>query len=78
MTVAILKNVRNDECFDLFWQKIEKAYQSLEVGSPVLLRKQKALKRYETGITQPEFFDDPKPFYRQQYHEALDLVITGI
>jgi len=26
MTIATLKKVRNDESFDLFWQKIEKAH----------------------------------------------------
>ena len=35
-------------------------------------------KRYETGTARPEFFDDPKPFHRQQHYEALDLVINGI
>ena len=60
------------------WQKIEKARQSLEVGEPILSRKRKAPKRYDDGSAQPEFFDDPKPFYRQQFYEALDLVITGI
>ena len=78
MTIVTLKKVRNDESFDLLWQKIEKARRSLEVGEPILPRKQKAPKRYDDGIAQPEFFDDPKPFFRQQFYEALDLVITGI
>ena len=78
MTVTTLKSVRNDESFDLFWQKIEKARQSLDVGEPILPRKRKVPKRFEDGSAQPEFFDDPKPFYRQQFYEALDLVITGI
>ena len=42
MTIATLKNVRNDDSFDLFWQKIEKARRSLEVGEPILPRKRKA------------------------------------
>ena len=78
MTIATLKKVRNDDSFDLFWQKIEKASRSLEVGEPILPRKRKASKRYDNGIAQPEFFDDPKPFFRQQFYEALDLVIIGI
>ena len=78
MTIATLKKVRNDESFDLFWQKIEKAHRSLGVGEPILPRKRKAPKRYDDGIAQPEIFDDPKPFFRQQFYKALDLVITGI
>ena len=78
MTIATLKRIRNDESFDLFWQKIEKARQSLDVGEPILPRKRKAPKRHDDGSAYPEFFDDPKPFYRQQFYEALDLVITGI
>ena len=39
MTIATLKRIRNDESFDLFWQKIEMARQSLEVGEPILPRK---------------------------------------
>ena len=78
MTIATLKKVRNDESFDLFWQKIEKARRSLEVGEPILPRKRNMPKRYDDGIAQQEFFDDPKPFFRQQFYEASDLVITGI
>ena len=32
----------------------------------------------DSGSAHPEFFDDPNPFYRQEFYEALDLVITGI
>lgn len=63
MTIATLKKAGNDESFDLFWQKIEKARQSLEVGEPILPRKRKAPKRYDDGVAQPEFLDDPKPFF---------------
>ena len=50
----------------------------MKVGEPILPRKRKAPNRYDDGIAQPEFFDDPKPFFRQQSYEALDLVITDI
>ena len=55
MTIATLKRIRNNESFDLFWQKIEKARQSLDVGEPLLPRKRKALKRHDHGSAYPEF-----------------------
>jgi len=73
MTVNILKSIRNDECFDMFQQKIERACQCLDVEAPRLPRKWKAPKRYDDGRAEPEFFEEP--FYRQQYYEALDLVL---
>ena len=39
MTVNTLQSIRNDECFDMFWQKIERARQPLDVEAPRLPRK---------------------------------------
>ena len=78
MTVTTLQRIRNDECFGLFWQKMERARQPLDVEAPKLPRKRRTPRRYDDGIAEPEFCDDPAPFFRQQYYEALDLVISGI
>jgi len=66
MTVNTLQSIRNDECFDMFWQKIERARQPLNMEAPRLPRKRKAPKRYDDGRAEPEFCEDPKPFYRKQ------------
>ena len=68
MTAATLQHIRNDESFYLFWQKIEQERQSLDEQEPQLPRRRKMPKR----------FDDPKTFYRQQYYEASDLIISSI
>ena len=46
----------------MFWQKIEKARQPLDVEAPRLPRKRKVPKRYDDGRAEPEFCEDPKPF----------------
>ena len=78
MTVVTLQHIRDDESFSLFWQKIERERQSLDVQEPQLPRKRKTPKRLDDESTEGEFPDDPKSFYRRQYYEALDLIISSI
>ncbi len=78
MTVATLQRIRDDQSFDLFWQKVERERQSLDVQEPLLPRRRKTPRRFDDGNTEGEFPDDPKLFYRQQYYEALDLIISSI
>lgn len=78
MTVATLKHLRNDESFDLFWQKVEKAREALDVEAPRVPRKRKVPRRFEDGHAEAEFCDDPKILFRKQYYEALDFVISAV
>ena len=78
MTVATLKHIRDEESFNLFWQKVERERQSLDAQEPQLPRKRKTPRRSDDGSTEGEFPDNPKMFYRQQYYEALDLIISSI
>ena len=57
MTVTTLQSIRNDECYGLFWQKMERARQPLDVEAPKLPRKRRAPRRYDDGIAEPEFCD---------------------
>ena len=78
MTVSTLQHIRDDHSFDLFWEKVERERQSLDVEDPQLPRRRKIPKRIDDGSTEGEFPDDVKTFYRQQYYEALDLIISTI
>ena len=48
------------------------------MNEPELPRKRKCPLRFETGVAEAEFHTDCKSLYRQQYFEALDLVVTSI
>ena len=78
LTIETLKGLRTDSNFDLFWEKIEKAQDQLDIDDPQLQRRRKAPKRYEQGLAQAEFPASPKEEYRRVYFEALDLAVTSI
>ena len=79
MTIKTLESIRNEESFDLFWEKLEKDRDSFEVGSPVVPRKRKVPQRFEIGTSAVD--NQPttsKILYRQQYYEALDLITNCV
>ena len=78
MTVATLQTLRDDGMFDLFWKKVENHSLSLDVDEPKLPRKRKAPRRYEEGAAEPGFHDDCKQYFRINYFEALDLIISSV
>ena len=78
MTVKTLQSLRTDSNFDLFWRKAEIARQKLDVNDPELPRKRKLPKRFEDGSAEPEFSSDCKQHFRQQYFEAIDLIVNSI
>ena len=47
LTVKTLKTLRTDENFNLFWQKLEKMMNELNVDEPQLARRRKAPRRFE-------------------------------
>ena len=67
MVVQTLQKLRQDREYDLFWVKVDKMAESLEVEKAQLPRKRKLPKRYDDGLTEGEFHDDPKSYYRQHY-----------
>ena len=78
MTVKTLQLLRTDENFSLFWTKVLKLTNDLEVDEPALPRRRKAPKRYEIGSSEGDFPLEVEAYYRQIYFEALDLIICGI
>ena len=64
--------------FNLFWRKAEITRQKLDVNEPELPRKRKLPKRFEDGNAEPEFSSDCKQHFRQQYFEAIDLIVNSI
>ena len=78
MVVCTLQTLRNVESFDLFWLKVTKSAESLDVGEPQLPHQRKAPRRYDDGSAHGDFHADPKAYYRQHYFEAIDLVVNCI
>lgn len=78
MTLQTLQSVRSEENFKLFWAKALKIGGDLGVGDPVLPRRRKTPKRYETGSGEGNFLEDVDSRYRQIFYEALDLIASAI
>ena len=77
LTCQTLEKIRNDKCFDLFWQRILQLQHELEVQDPTLPRRSKAPRRYETG-SEGYVHASPKELYRKEYFSVLDLVVNYI
>ena len=78
MTLKTLEKIRNDTDFHLFWFKVTKIANKLDVEEPQPPRRRKTPRRFETGNAQPEFPSTVEDHYRRIYFEALDLVLQGI
>ena len=78
MTLQALQSLRSEENFSLFWQKACRKAKELGVSDPVLPRRRKTPKRYETGESDSEFPKDVESMYRRIYYEALDLITVAI
>lgn len=77
MVVHILLTLRSDDSFELFWLKVTKKAESLEL-EPQLPCRTKRPRRYEEGEAESKFHDEPKAYFRQHYFEALDLAVNCI
>lgn len=78
MTKKTLSGIRNEQGFDLFWEKVNRMAADVDVSDPMLPRKRKVPKCFKEGSTPPEFHSTPKDRYRQVYYEALDLLVQAI
>ena len=70
--------MRNEENFDLFWMKVCKMAEDMDVNDPVLPRRREMPKHFEDGAAAAEFPSSPKDMYRKVYFEALDLFVQAI
>lgn len=73
-----LREMRNEDSFDTFWESLNRKLDDLDVSEPKLPRCRKMPKRFETGNAPPEFATSEKELYRQMYYEALDLVVNCV
>ena len=78
MCVETLQNLRSDEHFDAFWDKVMNKSSYVDVDEPTLPRRRKAPKRFQIGSGEPSFPESIADMFRQHYYEALDLLINSI
>ena len=78
MTVRCLKTLRTDNNFALFWSKVTKKANQLNIDEPALPRKRKRTVRYESGNATPEFQSSVEEYYRQAYFEVFDVICSTI
>ena len=72
MVIKTLQGIRTEQAFDLFWLKLAKLSETLEVDEAQLPRRRKVPSREEDGLASSHFHDTPKAYYRQMYYEAVD------
>ena len=77
-TMQTLQSIRNEEAYDLFWERMLILKAEKKVNDPVLPRKRRAPARIEVGSSEGYHPVTPKDFYRQHYFECLDLIINHI
>ncbi len=77
-TVITVQTIRNDECFEKFWKKVNVLPSKYDINDPVLPRRRKHPSRFEEGQAPHTFADTPKDMFRKFYYEAFDLLIQSI
>ncbi len=77
-TVVTIQIIRNEECFQLFWENVSKMAERKDISGPVLPRKRKRPRRYEESEAPHEYDETPFSMYKRIYYEALDLLISSI
>lgn len=78
MTVRTMETMRTDASYNLFWERLQIDRTNFEVDEAVLPRKKKCTKQYDDRTSAGDYPATPKLLYRQQYFEALDLIINSI
>ena len=77
--VASITNCEDiDEAFSLFWSKAALVRSQHSVPEPQQPRRRKTPRRYEVGESSGDFHDTPESYYKQQYLEALDLLVNFV
>lgn len=76
MTTTTLQSIITEEMYKLFWQKIIKQGNELDIAEPTLPRKHKAPRCYEVGVGTGVAPSSPEDHYKVIYYEILDTV-TG-
>ena len=78
-TVEILKRIRNDDSFNLFYDAVLERKKSLpDVGEPLLKRKTQAPARYFFCQASAEHPPTPRDHYQKIFFEEIDLLVGHI
>ena len=78
LCIEVLKRMRTDQNFKLFWKLSRSTQTLLNVDDPVLQRKRKRPRFSEDGPTEHFLFDTTELFYKQIYFEYLDVVVSAL
>ncbi len=60
MTLKVLKSIRSDDMFKLFWEKICEEVEHFSISPPGLPRRRKAPRRFEEGDAESVFPETPE------------------
>lgn len=78
LTCQTLERIRDDKCYDLFWERALTLQNDLDIEEPDLPRMRKPPRRYEIGSGEGDFHRSPKDYFKEHYDEALDLIVNLI
>lgn len=78
MAIATLQTIWSDASFDAFWELVMLHRRDVDVDEPELQRRRRVPSHFREGAAEPEYFPDAKTMCRQEYFEALDLIINAI
>ncbi len=76
LVITTMQQIRQDKQYDLFWEKLLKFTDIIDISPPHLPRRKRRPARLEDGSTSGHYPGSAKDFYRQQYFEALDNAIN--
>ena len=77
-TVKTIQSLRTDENFVLFWTKVEQVDNDVDVEYPLLPRKRKAPKWYDSGSCGSDPPASVQDYYRPIFFEVIDLICCSI
>ena len=78
LTIDVLKSIRKDNNFNIFYDRVLVHQSEFDIDAPTLSSKRCAPRWLQIGLTDGNFHSTPEDNYRQIYYEALDLVIEAI
>lgn len=70
--------MRTDEGFKLFWERVTREANALGIDEPVLPRKRKVPRRFDSNNDIGTTPVTPEDYYRPMYFEALDTAVSCI
>ena len=77
-TVKALKEDRNDNSFEIFWEYVIFMCKKLSIEQPVQQRKRKLPVRFDENQDTYHHPETPKEEYRKVYFECIDYLVNSI